>query len=134
MARRKTIRPIDLDKTVQEICAKYGDSVYDVMGDAVKEVSDEATQKLRAVNFKTGGEYSADWIAEEIPKGRLNKTAIVRNEEHYRLAHLLEFGHVSKNGTGRTFGRVKAYPHIKPVEEWAKKALPQKVESMVKSI
>lgn len=129
----KRIRPIDLEATVQDLLAKYGNQVYDVLKDCVKEVSDEAVEKLQSVSsFAPGGhpsgEYSRSWKQEEIKTGRLSTARVVHNEEHYRLTHLLEKGHVSKNGTHRTFGRVQAYPHIAPVNEWANGELPKLVE------
>lgn len=135
MARRKTIKPIDLTNAIQEILTEYGDEVYDVLGKAVDEVSKEAARKLQAVNVFGGtGAYVKDWVADDVPKGRLTKAKVVHNEDHYRLAHLLEKGHVSANGTGRSYGFVKGREHIKPVEEWAQKELPRKVEEMIRTI
>ena len=135
MARRKKIKPIDLSNAIQEILGKYGDDVYDVLEKAVEDVSDEAAQKLRASGGIGGtGAYIRDWIADDVPKGRFMKSRVVHNQEHYRLAHLLEKGHVSRNGTRRTFGNVRAIPHIKPVEEWAQSELPRKVEEAITHI
>lgn len=136
MARRK-IKPIDLDATVRDLLSKYGNQVYDVLSDCVKEVSDGAVEKLQGVSsFAPGGHpsgaYSKGWKQEEVKAGRLATKRVVHNEEHYRLTHLLEKGHVSKNGTHRTFGRVKAYPHIAPVNEWANEELPRLVERKLK--
>lgn len=133
----KRIRPIDLDATVHDLLEKYGSQVYDVLSDCVKEVSDEAVEKLQSVSsFAPGGHpsgaYSKDWKQEEVKAGRLATKRVVHNEEHYRLTHLLEKGHVSKNGTHRTFGRVAAYPHIAPVNEWANEELPRLVERKLK--
>lgn len=139
MASRKKIKPIDLSNAIQEILGKYGDDVYDVLEKAVEDVSDEAAQKLRASGGIGGtGAYIRDWVADDVPKGRFIKSRVVHNQEHYRLAHLLEKGHVSKNGTGRTFNTdkapVRAIPHIKPVEEWAQSELPRKVEEAITRI
>ena len=132
---RKTIKPINLERTLKEILTKYGDDVYEVLSAAVAEISNEATKKLRAGGPYGGtGAYKNDWAADDIPKGVLSKTRVVYNTEHYRLTHLLEKGHVSRNGTRRTFGTVRAYPHIKPVEDWTIKELPQKVEEAIKHI
>ena len=132
MATRRTIKPIDLDKVMNEILTEYGDDVFKVMGAAVDQVSEEAVRKLQAGgSFGGTGAYKRDWTSTEERVGRLGKKRIIHNADHYRLAHLLEKGHVSRNGTGRTFGNVKAYPHIKPVEEWAQQELPRKVEEML---
>ena len=53
---------------------------------------------------------------------------IVRNKKYYYLTHLLEHGHAKKGGKGR----VKAFVHIKPVEEYAQKALPELIETRLK--
>ena len=132
---RKTIKPFDLQSTIKEIFDKYGEDVYEVLGKAVDDVSQEAVQKLHdGGSFGGTGAYNRSWVAEDIPKGRLSKAKVIHNEDHYRLAHLLEKGHVSRNGTRRTFGTVRAYPHIKPVEDWVKSELPKKVEEAITHI
>jgi hypothetical protein len=42
---------------------------------------------------------------------------VIIYNEHPGLPHLLEYGHVSRNGTGRTYGEVPGHEHIQPVEE-----------------
>ena len=133
MARRKKIKPINLEATIQELLDEYGDDVYKCLDKCVKEVSEEAKDKLQSVtSFAPGGNpsgaYSRSWVNETLPVGRLNTKQVVHNEEHYRLTHLLEKGHVIRNGTGRTFGKTGAYPHIAPVNDWANQELPKKVE------
>lgn len=134
---RKTVRAIDLDKAIKDVLNEYGDEVYDVMSNVIDDVSTEAVNKLKSVNKfapnrHPSGAYSASWTKDEAQAGRLGKKIIVHNEKHYRLTHLLEHGHVSRNGTGRTFGRVPAYPHIADVNEWAAKELPKEVEKNLK--
>lgn len=138
---RKTIKPLELEATVREILNEYGDKVYDVLDDSVQEVADGATEKLRAVNtFAPGGsptgEYSSSWVNDKESSGRLASKRVVKNEEHYRLTHLLEKGHVVRNGrsriTGKSYGRAGAYPHIAPVNDWAASELPRTVERKLK--
>ena len=132
----KRVRPINLDKACAEVLKEYGDECYRVMNRAITEISDEAVQKLQAVNkFAPGrtpsGDYAKSWTRDVFPNERLKVKMVVHNQDHYRLTHLLENGHVSRNGTGRTFGRVKAYPHIAPVNDWANKELPQRVKELL---
>lgn len=133
---RKRIGILDLDSTITQVLNEYGEDAYKVLDNAVDHVAEEATQKLRSVNFKTGGEYSASWVCDKEPSGRFATKRIVHNEEHYRLTHVLEKGHVVKNGrsrvTGMAYGHSPAIPHIAPVEEWAKSELPKEVERMLK--
>lgn len=128
---KKRIGILNLDSTIEQILADYGEDAYKVLDKSVDRVAEEATRKLQAVNFKTGGEYSRSWVNDKEPSGRFATKRIVHNEEHYRLTHLLEKGHVVKNGRTRITGETwsaGAYPHIAPVEEWAKEELPREVE------
>lgn len=139
MARRKTVTPINLDKALKEVLDEYGEDVYRVLGTGIKEVSDEAVRKLQEVkHFAPGrnpsGAYSRDWVAEDVKKTKFEQKRVVHNESHYQLAHLLEKGHVSRNGTGRTFGSVRAYPHVADVEKWAQDELPRRVEKLIGTI
>lgn len=123
---------INLESALKEVLAEYGDEVYNVLGIAVDQVSEEAVKKLQAGGSYGGtGVYNRDWTATDDPVGRFSKKKIVHNADHYRLAHLLEKGHAIRNGTGRTYGNTRAFPHIKPVEEWAIQELPRKVEELI---
>ena len=130
---KKTVKPFNLEASINEVLQEYGEKVYDVLKDAVDEVSDEAVQKLQSVSsFAPGGhpsgEYSKSWKKENVRVGRLAVKRVVHNEEHYRLTHLLEKGHVTRNGTGRTCRPTPAYPHIAPVNDWANEELPRRVK------
>ena len=130
---KKTVKPVDFDKAIKEALEQYGDDVLEVMGDAITKVADEAVEKLKSVKSfapegNPSGKYSASWKSEEKRTGRLSKKRVIHNAEHYRLTHLLEHGHVSRNGTGRTFGKVPAYPHIGEVNDWVGEELPREIE------
>ena len=129
----KKIKPIDFDKAILDVLSQYGEQVNEVMGESIDSVSKQAVEKLQSVqtfapNGNPTGAYSASWKAEEVKTGRLSQKRVIHNQEHYRLTHLLEKGHVLKNGTGRTFGRVPAYPHIGDVNEYVAQELPKEIE------
>lgn len=134
MAKKKRVKLIDLTKAIDAIIAEYGEAVYDVMQDSVKQVTDEATEKLRAVNHwrnDGSGAYAGGWENEAVLTSRINQKMVVFNGPHYRLTHLLENGHVIRNGTQRSFGKTDAFPHISPVNDWASNELPQLVKRKV---
>lgn len=137
MARRRKIKPIDLSATVEELLAEYGEAVFEVVSESVEEVTKEATEKLQEVNHwanEGSGDYAGSWTNEEVPVGRLGKEMVVFNSDHYRLTHLLENGHVIRNGTKRSYGRTGKYPHIAPVNDWAVEELQKVVRQKVKNI
>lgn len=136
---RKRIKPLDLSKEVDALLAEYGEKVYDVLADSVEEVAKGSAEKLRGVdhfapNRTPSGRYSKSWDVERSTTGRVRVKYIVHNEEYYQLTHLLENGHVSRNGTHRTFGRVPAYPHIAPVNEWANDELQRQVKQRIEKL
>ena len=136
---RKRIKPLDLANAVAELLQEYGEQVYEVLDDCVDDVAREASEKLQGVShFAPGrnpsGKYSESWTVDKEKTGRLKVKRVVHNEEYYRLTHLLENGHVSRNGTHRTFGRVPAYPHISPVNEWANDELQRQVKQRIATL
>lgn len=48
------------------------------------------------------------------------------NAKHYRLTHLLEFGHAKQNG-----GRTRAFPHIAEVNDWAQEEVEKRMEGKI---
>ena len=136
MARRnRRVNLLNLAPVIDQIIKEYGEDVYDVVNESVEEVTEEATDKLKAVNHwaKDGsGAYAGSWTNSDVKTSRIFRAKNIHNEEHYRLTHLLEKGHVIRNGTGRTFGRTGKYPHIKPVEKWAKKELPKRFKERLR--
>lgn len=139
MSRRKTIKPVDLTATVEELLKEYGNDVYEVMDDAITQTTDEAVRDLHAVDSfapkgSPTGAYSQSWTSEQRITSRYSKTSTVYNENHYRLTHLLESGH-SKVLWGRKTGeRVQAYPHIAPINEKAQENVIRKVEEGIQNL
>lgn len=112
-------KSVPLDRLAGELTAILKDYEGDVTAgtaEAVQKAAKTAQQTLRRVSPKGAtGDYARSWRVE-IERGYATTIATVYSTEP-GLPHLLEFGHVSKNGTGRTFGDVRAIPHIEPVEK-----------------
>lgn len=109
---RKRIQPVDLSATVSQILEDYGADVGEILDEAIIDTAEDAVHKLRAVqrfapDGNPTGAYSSSWTMEPMRVSRYQISYLIYNENHYRLAHLLEYGHAKANG-----GRVSAYPHI----------------------
>lgn len=118
-------------ENIEEQLARYGADVFYEVFEAVDEVSKEAVSKLRKESPRgTTGKYRKGW-ARKLDKGRVKVGATVYGKvpHTYALAHLLEHGHVTRNGTKRTYGRTNAVVHIEPVEEWATGELEDRIIS-----
>ena len=106
---------LTLEAYAQDVWSVTQETIDTLGKEAAKAVQANAKQVLkRPHNYPKGWTYTA-----QRPKGHhaLEKTGVVHNKTEYRLAHLLERSHVMRNGTGRTFGRSKARPHIAEVEQ-----------------
>lgn len=111
---------------VQELNGILDDYSKEVMGTVEgcsSAIAKDTVKKLKRVRFHTGGEYSKTWAVKEESGVLGSKSYIVYNKKNYRLTHLLEYGHVTRNGTKRT----RAIPHIKPMEEWVQNQLPKDI-------
>ena len=102
----------DLSKAINRELQRYAKVEKKILNNAVKKVTKEAVNELKATSPKDTGDYGRSW------EGTTEKKV---NGE-YRLTHLLEKGHAKRGG-----GRVSAIPHIKKVEQKAIKKLEEEV-------
>lgn len=116
---------INLAEFVGEALEEYSNDVLQAINETLKETADEAVSELKTAgdfNDRTG-KYRKGWVAKT-EGGTLGiQNQIVHNKKHYRLTHLLEYGHLTRNGK-----RTRAFPHIASVEE----SLEDKVEQRMK--
>lgn len=121
----------------KHILDNYNNDVFYEVSEAIDEVSKEAVTRLKKESRAEfgKGEYAKGW-ARKMEKGRLRVTAIVYGKKPtYQLAHLLEKGHVTRNGTGRTYRPTPAHPHIQQVSDWAQnEALDRAISKLEKRI
>ena len=125
------IKPDAFQTTVDKVLAEYGDDVRSNMTEIVKGVTKAGVKEMRsAAGAAVGGtgKYKGGWTSQ-METGRMSAQGTVYNADVPGLPHLLEHGHVTRNGTGRTFPPTPAHPHIKEVEEKMIKEFEAKVMS-----
>lgn len=72
--------------------------------------------------------YAKSWtVTEKGGEGSNFYRATVHNKKHYRLTHLLEYGHYTRNGT-----HTRAFRHIEPVDKWAVERLEKEIPEIIK--
>ncbi|HZH62393.1 MAG TPA: HK97 gp10 family phage protein, partial [Metabacillus sp.] len=68
------------------------------------------------------GDYAKGWA-----KKKVGTAQVIHNRTDYQLTHLLEKGHVNRDGS-----RTEAIPHIKHAEEKAINEYIEEVEKVIK--
>lgn len=102
--------------------------------ESVKRATDEIGEELKQeISSKSPvgrrGKYSKSWKLKKISRGQRYSIAVYSTEAG--LTHLLEFGHAIRNGTGRTYGKTKAQPHILNSRETADNKLEKAIEEAI---
>lgn len=118
----------DFRKTLVAELQKYSRVLGKDVEKASKEIAQQASKDVKKESRKLTGDYKKGWGVIQEKNGNY----IVRNRTDYGLTHLLEKGHVLKDGTGRKIGDSPAYPHIKPAEEKAIKEFEKRIEEIAR--
>ena len=121
MAKGTPIKPENFSKCLSDTLKAYGDDVASVTFEIVEETAKNGATKLKTTNWgfaKRSGNYQRSFRVA-LRKTRLAVTATIFSQApHYRLTHLLEYGHdVIRNGV--KVGETKSYPHWSKVEDMA---------------
>lgn len=119
---------IDLEAEIEKAMKEQIDLANDVVNNAVDKVTKETVSDLKSSSPRKSGKYAGGWGKKEGQTATRSKSSVVWNEKHYRLTHLLEFGHAKVNG-----GRVAAKPHIAAAEQKAIKNFEDEIRRGIES-
>ena len=115
-------------------CEEYTDEIKETVEEGIIDIGQEATAEIRAIapvyegsNRNTSkGAYRRSWTYRvDRERGKINVTVHAKSP-HYRLTHLLENGHLNRDGTTRS----RAIPHISIVNNLAEKKVDKLLEDL----
>lgn len=124
----------DFADDIMSALTEYGKEVTQVMKQAVSAEAKKVPSEIgkRAGEQKIGGKkYIKSWRAKKVYEDEHTVKYTVHSTE-YRLAHLLENGHLVANQYGSTLKHVPARPHISRVEKDLSERLPKIIEDKLK--
>ena len=132
MSQQTKINPNQLGTEVSKLLKEYSDDIVQKMPDIVKEVTQNTVKDLKnkAGKLFNGTTYKRSFKYKKQSTAS-GETLYTIYSTEYRIAHLLEHGHVIKNQSGILYGSTQARPHWQPAEEKAVEALEQKLTETV---
>ncbi len=130
--RSQRVKPGGLTDAIGEIIKQYSDDVVRDLPESVKKAAKEGVKALKsnAASAVGGTIYKGSFKSKKTASS-YGLTEYTIYSTKYRIAHLLEHGHVIKNGTGRVYGVTAARPHWAPAEEEAAKVLEEEIKKKV---
>lgn len=127
--RKGFTNPDFLFDDIMESLTEYSDEIAAGTHKAVDIVSKEVMAGIKAhltFNSRTGDYVKSFRMKTSFEDKRNKRNTWYVKEPHYRLTHLLEYGHAIRNG-----GFTRSFPHIQFGEEIAQRRLPELIEKVI---
>ena len=112
-----------LANDIAELLSDYKKEIDEEVKSITTKVIKQAKDEIVRISPKESGEYADGWTISLKQNGKNLFSKAVHNKKLYRLTHLLEFGHATKNG-----GHTNAQPHIRATEEKYKEIFVSELE------
>ena len=112
MADNRRVSVDQMADAIMDGLLEYAELAADVMKGCVKKAGNTVKKEAQAGAPVRTGKYKKSWAVKRQRETSNTLEVVVHSRNRYQLTHLLEKGHAKRGG-----GRVKAIPHIAPVEE-----------------
>lgn len=118
----------NLDSEISKILRMYVGDLAEEVKEITEEVAKTMLEEIRAAAPKRTGRYRRAMTLTTLEETTLSYEKVWHvKSPHYRLTHLLEYGHAKRGGKGR----VRAYPHIGKAANKAKEEYLKKIERAI---
>lgn len=126
----KNIQVNEMASEIAKMLTEYTDEVTEISKKVVDQVSQEVMTEVKSHITLKDKKYSKAFASKKSFEDKRNKrnTWYVK-PPYYRLTHLLEFGHVTRNGVTRS----KAFPHVKYGDEFVQNNLERELEEAIQN-
>lgn len=115
MAKKTDI--YDIASTITTWLTEYSEEVTEVAKETVDEIADGVMEEIKAHITWNDKKYSNSFALTTSFENTRNKRVTWHvKSPHYRLTHLLEFGHITRDGINST----RKFPHVRYGDEYLK--------------
>lgn len=100
---------------IYQLFSGFSEEINNQIADELEEIGKDTVDELKSASPKDTGKYAGGW---RYTKDKLHgEHRLTVSNRIYQLTHLLEHGHLNRDGTSRT----AAIPHIAPANEEAQR-------------
>ena len=126
----KKVQVNEFANEITKMLTEYTDEVTEIARGVVENVAQGCADEIKNHITWKDKKYSKSFDLKTTfdDKRNLRKTWYVKSP-HYRLTHLLEFGHVTRNGQSRT----KKYPHVQYGEKFVAENLEREMKEGIEN-
>lgn len=109
----KTTQANELANEISKMLTTYTEDVTEIAKDVVDKISQEVSDEVKDHVTFNDRVYTKHFKIKKTFEDKRNKRNTWYVDKYYRLTHLLEYGHITRNG-----GRTRAFPHVKYGEQY----------------
>lgn len=119
-----SITPETLGNALADAFSQFAGELTAELEDGLAEIGKNTAKKVRSLSPEKSGKYRRGWkVSKEKYRGSF--TVTVHNKQ-YSLVHLLENGHLNRDGTSRA----RAVPHVAPAQQDAERQVDELLQNL----
>ena len=119
-----SITPETLGNALADAFSQFDGELTAELEDGLSEIGKNTAKKVRSLSPEKSGKYRRGWkVSKEKYRGSF--TVTVHNKQ-YSLVHLLENGHLNRDGTSRA----RAVPHVAPAQQDAERQVDELLQNL----
>jgi len=119
-----SITPETLGNALADASSQFAGELTAELEDGLAEIGKNTAKKVRSLSPEKSGKYRRGWkVSKEKYRGSF--TVTVHNKQ-YSLVHLLENGHLNRDGTSRA----RAVPHVAPAQQDAERQVDELLQNL----
>ena len=119
----QTVEIDQLEGIISRLLEEYGDEVSSILDEEARDCAEKAKKAVQDAAPVDTGKYRDSISVKSQGKAQI----VYAQAPYHALTHLLEYGHATAGGTGRT----QAFPHWKKGEEYILETFEKNVKKRI---